>query len=39
MRTVGHNRILFGSDSSTASSFPIEIEKITTLLRISKEQI
>ena len=37
-RAVGHNRILFGSDSPTASTLPLEIAKITTLPRISKEQ-
>ncbi|MHA2037586.1 MAG: amidohydrolase family protein [Promethearchaeota archaeon] len=37
IKTIGHERILFGSDSPTASTLPIEIEKILTLPRISKE--
>jgi len=32
-----HNRKLFGFDSLTASALPIEIEKILTLPKISKE--
>ena len=30
IKTVGHKRILFGSDSPTASSLPLEIDKILT---------
>ncbi len=37
IKTVGHKRILFGSDSPTASSLPLEIDKILTLPRTSKE--
>ncbi|MFX1457206.1 MAG: amidohydrolase family protein [Promethearchaeota archaeon] len=37
IKTIGHKRILFGSDSPTASPLPLEIEKILTLPRISKE--
>jgi len=37
IKTVGHERILFGSDSPTASSLPLEIDKILTLPRTSKE--
>jgi predicted TIM-barrel fold metal-dependent hydrolase len=37
IKTIGHKKILFGSDSPTASTLPIEIEKILTLPRISKE--
>ncbi|MHA2008170.1 MAG: amidohydrolase family protein [Promethearchaeota archaeon] len=37
IKIVGHNKILFGSDSPTASTLPIEIEKITSLPRISGE--
>ncbi len=37
LKTVGHERILFGSDSPTASTLPIEIDKILTLPKISKE--
>lgn len=36
--TVGHKRILYGSDSPTASTLPIEIDKIITLPKISNEQ-
>jgi len=37
IKTIGHNKILFGSDSPTASTLPIEIDKILTLPRISRE--
>ncbi|MHA1688604.1 MAG: amidohydrolase family protein [Promethearchaeota archaeon] len=37
LKTVGHERILFGSDSPTASHLPIEIQKITTLPKISED--
>ena len=37
IKTIGHNKILFGSDSPTASTLPIEIEKILSLPRISHE--
>ena len=37
IKTIGHQRILFGSDSPTASTLPIEIDKILTLPRISNE--
>jgi len=37
IKMIGHKKILFGSDSPTASTLPIEIEKIITLPRISKE--
>ncbi len=37
IKTIGHEKILFGSDSPTASTLPIEIDKIITLPRISKE--
>ncbi len=37
IKTVGHKRIVFGSDAPTASTLPIEIDKILTLPRISKE--
>jgi len=37
IKTVGHKRILFGSDAPTASSLPIEIDKILNLPRTSKE--
>ncbi|MFX1376560.1 MAG: amidohydrolase family protein [Promethearchaeota archaeon] len=37
IKTVGHNKILFGSDSPTASSLPLEIDKIISLPRISHE--
>jgi len=37
IKTIGHKKILFGSDSPTASTLPIEIEKILSLPRISKE--
>lgn len=36
-RAVGHKRILYGSDSPTASTLPIEIDKILTLPKISDE--
>jgi predicted TIM-barrel fold metal-dependent hydrolase len=35
IKTAGHNRIIFGSDSPTTSTLPIEIEKIISLPRIS----
>ena len=37
IKTVGHKRILFGSDSPTTSTLPIEIEKILSLPRVSSE--
>ena len=37
IKSMGHERILFGSDSPVASQLPIEIEKIQTL-PISEEQ-
>jgi len=37
LKTIGHKKILFGSDSPTASTLPIEIDKILSLPRISKE--
>jgi predicted TIM-barrel fold metal-dependent hydrolase len=37
IKTLGHERILFGSDSPTTSTLPIEIEKILSLPRVSKE--
>ncbi len=37
LKAVGHERILFGSDSPTASTLPIEIDKILTLPKISEE--
>ncbi|MFW9822010.1 MAG: amidohydrolase family protein [Candidatus Thorarchaeota archaeon] len=37
IKTIGHKKLLFGSDSPTASPLPLEIEKILTLPRISKE--
>ncbi len=37
IKMIGHKKILFGSDSPTASTLPIEIEKIITLPRISRE--
>jgi len=37
IKTIGHNRLLFGSDSPTTSTLPIEIEKIISLPRISNE--
>ncbi|UCD01732.1 MAG: amidohydrolase family protein [Promethearchaeota archaeon] len=37
IKTVGHKRIIFGSDSPTTSTLPIEIEKIISLPRISNE--
>ena len=37
IKTVGHNKILFGSDSPMASTLPLEIDKILTLPRTSKE--
>ncbi|MFW9874076.1 MAG: amidohydrolase family protein [Candidatus Thorarchaeota archaeon] len=35
IKTIGYNKILFGSDSPTASTLPIEIDKILSLPRIS----
>jgi len=37
IKTIGHEKILFGSDSPTASTLPIEIDKILTLPRVSNE--
>lgn len=37
IKTLGHERILFGSDSPTTSTLPIEIEKIMSLPRISND--
>ena len=37
IKTIGHKKILFGSDSPTASTLPIEIEKILSLPRVSEE--
>lgn len=37
IKTSGHKRLLFGSDSPTTSTLPIEIEKIISLPRISNE--
>ncbi|MFX1592793.1 MAG: amidohydrolase family protein [Promethearchaeota archaeon] len=37
IKTLGHRRLLFGSDSPTTSTLPIEIEKIMSLPRISNE--
>ncbi|MFX1590976.1 MAG: amidohydrolase family protein [Promethearchaeota archaeon] len=37
IKTLGHKRLLFGSDSPTTSTLPIEIEKIISLPRISNE--
>ncbi|MHA1913598.1 MAG: amidohydrolase family protein [Promethearchaeota archaeon] len=37
IKTIGHQRILFGSDSPTASTLPLEIDKILTLPRTSNE--
>lgn len=37
IKTVGHKKILYGSDSPTTSTLAIEINKIITLPRISKE--
>ncbi|MFW9939689.1 MAG: amidohydrolase family protein [Candidatus Thorarchaeota archaeon] len=37
IKTIGHSKILFGSDSPTASPLPLEIDKILTLPRISNE--
>ncbi len=37
IKTVGHKKILYGSDSPTTSTLAIEIAKILTLPRISKE--
>ncbi|MFX0030805.1 MAG: amidohydrolase family protein [Candidatus Hermodarchaeota archaeon] len=37
IKTIGHKKILFGSDSPTASPLAIEIDKILSLPRISHE--
>ncbi len=37
IKTLGHKRIIFGSDSPTTSTLPIEIEKILSIPRISDE--
>jgi predicted TIM-barrel fold metal-dependent hydrolase len=37
IKTLGSKRILFGSDSPTTSTLPIEIEKIISLPRITNE--
>ncbi len=37
IKTLGHKRLLFGSDSPTTSTLPIEIEKIISLPRTSNE--
>ena len=37
IKTIGHKKILFGSDSPTASTLQIEIDKILSLPRISHE--
>jgi predicted TIM-barrel fold metal-dependent hydrolase len=37
IKTLGHKQLLFGSDSPTTSTLPIEIEKIISLPRISNE--
>ncbi|MFW9785488.1 MAG: amidohydrolase family protein [Candidatus Heimdallarchaeota archaeon] len=37
IKTLGHEKILFGSDSPTASTLPIEIDKILSLPRIPNE--
>lgn len=37
IKTVGHKKILYGSDSPTTSTLALEIDKIITLPRISKE--
>ncbi|MFX0105531.1 MAG: amidohydrolase family protein [Candidatus Hodarchaeota archaeon] len=37
IKTLGHKKLLFGSDSPTTSPLPIEIEKIISLPRISNE--
>ncbi len=37
VKTLGHKRLIFGSDSPTTSTLPIEIEKILSLPRISDE--
>ncbi|MFX0156187.1 MAG: amidohydrolase family protein [Candidatus Hodarchaeota archaeon] len=38
IKTVGHKKVLFGSDSPTTSSLPVEIEKIISLPKISNEE-
>ncbi|MFX1378745.1 MAG: amidohydrolase family protein [Promethearchaeota archaeon] len=38
VKTLGHKRVIFGSDSPTTSTLPIEIEKILSLPRISNEE-
>ncbi len=37
IKTVGHKKIIFGSDSPTTSQLGVEIDKILKLPRISKE--
>lgn len=37
IKTLGHKRIIFGSDSPTTSTLPIEIEKIVSIPRVSNE--
>lgn len=37
IKAVGYKKILYGSDAPTASTLPVEIDKIITLPRISKE--
>ncbi|MFX1419158.1 MAG: amidohydrolase family protein [Promethearchaeota archaeon] len=37
IKTLGYKRMLFGSDSPTTSTLPIEIEKILSLPRVSNE--
>jgi len=37
LKTIGHERIVYGSDSPTASDLPLEIQKIVTLPNISDE--
>ena len=37
IKTIGHKKIIFGSDSPTTSTLPIEIEKILSIPRISNE--
>ncbi len=37
IKTLGHKRLVFGSDSPTTSTLQIEIEKIISLPRISNE--
>ncbi|MFX0007577.1 MAG: amidohydrolase family protein [Candidatus Hermodarchaeota archaeon] len=37
IKTIGHKKIIFGSDSPTTSTLPIEIEKILSIPRISND--